>query len=1049
MGIFACATDLPDEILSEYDRLPETLDFNVDIKPILSDKCFACHGPDQNKLEADLRLDIEQIAKSAGATKSGRPAIFEGSLGSSELFHRIVSSESDHMMPPPESNLKLNHKEKAMLIKWIESGAEYQDHWAFTPIHKESIPAAEEAEHSNEIDRIIHDALTGAGLDFNPESDRSLLLRRLSFDLIGLPPTHEEIEKFLQDLEPNAYERQVRRLLASPHFGERMAVDWMDVARFADTHGYQSDRFRDMSPWRDWVIQSFNDNLRYDDFITWQLAGDLLPEPTKEQRLATAFLRLHPQNEEGGIVEEEFKAEYVSDRVNTVGTAFMGMTIACAKCHDHKYDPISQKEYYEFYSFFNNVNEAGQISFNGAMPVPTMLLTDEKADSIISFIQSEIAERENQFAITKKSAQSEFQSWLDGEAYQKIAFDYSQFKPIAHFTLDKHLHNRLNKNEIGEMKRTASNNELPTFIDGKLNQGLVLDGDAWLDLNGIGNFKRYDPFTVSLWVNIPESITDGVIFHKGSGAALFNFKGFHIALKNNQLELLMAAVAPYNAIIEHMTDPIPRGEWIHLSLRYDGRNSADGFSIFVNGVEKETTIEIDNLYKDITVFDGQKPVGLQFGARWRGKGIGGASIDDIHVFNTSIPTIKILELANKEKWNELISKQRTQVSAFDISLLKEYYFASQDTYQNQDTEILQLYRSVSDSIEDIKEVMVMEEMPEPRETFILERGQYDSPAEQVFPNTPHAILPFGEYPKNRLGLAEWLTDPQHPLTARVAVNRYWQLLFGEGLVKTAEDFGNQGTLPRNKELLDWLAADFRDNQWDVKALLTKIVMSQTYRQSSLPSQKAEEIDPANRLFSRGPSKRLNAEMLRDNMLLASELLNETIGGPSVFPYQPDGLWGMLSGGKYPQITEEDKYRRSLYTFWKRTVPHPTQATFDAPERSECIVRRQETNTPLQALALMNDQVYMEAARKMAAEIANGSSMESTFMKLTGRSPSEKEFQLLEDMYLKELDKFVEYPEKITAWLADNRSKVENDASLASYAVVISTIMNTDACITKR
>lgn len=1045
-----CGLDITEDIEFEIDQLPPTIDFNVHVKPILSDKCFACHGPDQNTVEADLRLDIESIAKSSGHTKSGKPAIVEGRLNRSELIHRIITADENEVMPPPESNLSLTNKEKALLIKWVDTGAEYQPHWAFSSLEKPALPDIIDVEVANEIDNFIAEKLLNSGLGFNAEADRSLLLRRLSFDLIGLPPTLSEISDFKADIDSNAYEKQIDRLLSSSHFGERMAVDWMDVARFADTHGYQSDRFRDMSPWRDWVIKSFNENLPYDTFITWQLAGDLFDDPTHDQSLATAFLRLHPQNEEGGIIEEEFKVEYVTDRVNTVGTAFMGLTVGCAKCHDHKYDPISQREYFELYSFFNNVNEAGQISFNGAMPVPTMLLTDEKTDSIITFIKSEIKENEIELLDIEEDLKSEFENWISAKSYKQISSGHLSNLPIAHFSLDNHLKNEIGKTVFGEMKRTSSNDETPVFTMGQFSKSLLLNGDAWLDLNVVGNFKRYDPFTICLWINIPEDITDGVIFHKGSGAALFNFKGFHIALKNNQLELLMAAVAPNNAIIEIVNDPIPREEWIQLTLRYDGKSSAKGFSLFMNGMEKETTVKIDNLYKDITVYNGADPVGLQFGARWRGKGIGGAKIDDIQVFDLALSKLEILKIANWEAWNNIVSKDKLDLSPVDLNLLREYFDMIQPAFKIKNEQLVQLQKSLSDTIEPIKEIMVMEEMAVPRQSYILDRGQYDSPTEAVYPNTPESILEFqSDYPKNRLGLAKWLTDPEHPLTARVAVNRYWQLIFGEGLVKTSEDFGNQGSLPKNKELLDYLAFYFIDSGWNVKSLLKKMLMSKTYRQSSIPSEKSNDIDPDNSLFSRGPSARLNAEMLRDNMLIASQLINDSIGGSSVFPYQPEGLWGMLAGGKYPKQTKKDKYRRSLYTFWKRTVPHPTQATFDAPERSECMVRRQETNTPLQALALMNDRVYIEAAQKIALDIVEESSLSQAFLSLTGRTPTDVECELLNKMYTQELNKFESEPEKISSWLTDLNTGSQNKASLASYAVVVSTIMNTDACIMKR
>ncbi len=1049
--VVACQPAIPDEILSEYNDLPEIISFDQHVKPILSDKCFACHGPDQNKLESELRLDIEDNAKSSLSTDASKRAISEGNLNRSEVYHRIISDEAELLMPPAESNLTLSPREKAILTRWIQDGAEYTPHWAFEAIQKPVIPTSGlDASVTNEIDYFILDKLQEAELTFNTPSKKSLLLRRLSFDLTGLPPSLEELDGFIDDSSQEAYEKQVDRLLASKHYGERMANDWMDVARFADTHGYQSDRYRDMSPWRDWVIKSFNENLSYADFVTWQLAGDLLDDPTQDQRLATGFLRLHQQNEEGGIVEEEFKVEYVTDRINTVGTAFMGLTVGCAKCHDHKYDPISQKEYFEMYSFFNNVKEAGQISFDGGMPVPTMLLTDSKTDSIISFINEEIEEIENQNKNENQKLISEANSWMLNHGYKPLSTQTFPKDIRAHFKLNKELTNAINSREVGEMKRAASADESPTFVEAKDKNGLLLDGDAWLDITPVGTYHRYNPFNVSLWITIPKNLTDGVIFHKGTGAALYNFKGVHLALKDNKLELMMAHLAPYNAIIEYAKTPIPRAQWIHLSLNYDGSSTAAGLSVYVNGIEQETDIDIDNLYKDIVRLEQGKPVGLQFGARWRGKGVGGAMIDDITVYDRSLTDIEILQLADNDKWISMASKDADKLTAVEKNLWQAYYISQHQETRQHNEAILQKHKERTDLVESLQEVMVMDEMPIARQSYILDRGQYDSPTEKVYPNTPIAVLPFKEsYKPNRLGFAQWLLDEDHPLTARVAVNRYWQLIFGEGLVITTEDFGNQGRLPKNKELLDWLALDLIENGWDINRLIKQIVMSTTYRQSSVPTETAIAADPNNDLYSRGPSGRLSAEMIRDNVLTASQLLIDSIGGPSVYPYQPDGLWGMLAGKTYPQPTEADQYRRSLYTIWKRTMPHPTQATFDAPERSECMVRRQETNTPLQALALMNDQIYLEASKKMATDILSGGSLQHVFTALTGRPPTHSENDMLTNMYTKELTKHKEHPEKISSWLSQETTTLDNRAELASYAVVISTIMNTDACIVKR
>ena len=1047
LGI-SCSPSIPDDIALEMSNLPKQLDFNADVKPILSDKCFVCHGPDENKLEADLRLDIESLAKERGA-------IVSGSLRRSGTFHRIIAEEEDQVMPPPKSNLVLTNKEKGILIKWIEDGAEYKDHWAFSGVAEVEVPSIADASLAvNEIDHFVLDKLSNYDLSLSKEADKAMLLRRVSFDLTGLPPSLEDIEAFVSDDAEDAYEKQVDKLLASKSYGERMATDWLDVARFADTHGYQSDRYRDMSPWRDWVIKTFNENLPYDDFITWQLAGDLLDNPTREQLIATAFLRLHPQNEEGGIVEEEFRVEYVTDRVNTVGTALMGMTVGCAKCHDHKYDPISQKEYFELFSFFDNIKEAGQISFDGAMPVPTIQLTDAKTDSIVAFIDNEIEQKEEVHINNLATGESQFEEWLASEKYIPLSKSKRPGGIRAHFDLDDNLRNSVNKKELGKMERVSSGEELPVFVSGKEGSGLKLDGDAWLNLYPVGTYDKADDFNIGLWVNIPTDIKDGVIFHKGDGAALYNFKGLHLALKDDRLEILLACTVPYNAIIEYAKEDIPRDQWIHLSMNYDGSGISDGLSAYLNGKELATDVAEDNLYKDIVIKKGKDVAGIQIGARWRGKGIGGAMVDEFTVYDRSLSSLEILQIGDHEKWKSIVAKGNKELTTQEIELLKDHFTTNILKHTDPIKEELQaLRREKNQLLDTIQELMVMDEMSTPRKSFILDRGQYDSPSEEVFPNTPAAILGYNtDAPRERLGFAKWLLHEDHPLTARVAVNRYWQLFFGEGLVKTAEDFGNQGSLPKNKELLDWLGQEFRASGWDIKAIIKKIVMSATYRQRSIGDKSIIEMDPDNNLFARGPSGRLSAEMIRDNVLATTGLLVDKVGGPSVYPYQPEGLWSMMSGRKYKVAEGDDRYRRSMYTIWKRTVPHPTQATFDAPERSECTVRRQETNTPLQALALMNDLVYLDGAKKMAYDVAMDGSIEEAFTKLTGRKPVASEQKVLDEMYQMEYQKFKANENKIASWLpemADIEIDKLDKARIASNAVVISTIMNTDATIVKR
>ena len=1058
--LFSCQPDLPEEVAVAYEKLPEALDFNVHVKPILSDKCYLCHGPDKASQKAGLQLDIAEAAYNELPESPGKFAIKPGSLKKSEVFHRILAEDEEVVMPPSESNLKLSDYEKAVIIKWIEEGAEYKPHWAFIPAEKQNPPETKFADWAkNPIDQFVGKRLEEESLTPATSAPKEILLRRLSLDLTGLPPSIAEIESFKNDDSPEAYEKQVDRLLASKHYGEKMAADWMDLARFADTHGYSVDRYRDMSPWRDWVIKSFNKNMPYDQFITWQLAGDLLPNATKEQRLATGFNRLHPQNMEGGIVEEEFKVEYVLDRVNTAGTAFMGLTLGCARCHDHKYDPISQKEYFEMSSFFNNVNEAGQISWDNALPVPTMLWPTEKQEKLLALLEKNVKEKEQAKEEIAEEESTAFQRWLEAEKYQQLAQSKNLKGMLALFNFDGNsLSNKINPSQQGKMKRQSSNKELPEFTKGAEKEGLLLNGDTWFDCAKIGMFKRSEPFSVGIEVNIPKSVKDGVIFHRGSGAALYNFKGFHLALKDNRMQLLMAHTAPDNAIIEYAED-IPRDEWVQLTVTYDGSSKADGYKLFVNGEEAFTEVVVDNLYKDIVFYEGTLGgiPGIQIGARYRGQGIGGAKVDDITIFDRMLTPLEVLQLAKSSAFNQITEKTKEQLTKQEIEWLFEYYLHQQSAPYNSALQTLEIARTEqAESLNQVQEVMVMKEMPEPRKTYLLERGQYDAHGEEVFPNTPESVLPMPEaLPKNRLGFAQWLTHKEHPLTARVAVNRYWQNLFGRGLVNTTEDFGNQGELPSHRELLDWLAVSFRESGWDVKALMKSMVMSATYRQNSKTSKKLRERDPHNILLARGPTVRLSSEMLRDNALSASGLLNRKIGGKSVKPYQPAGLW-VMNSSKYVRDTGDKLYRRSLYTFWKRTVPHPTLSTFDQPERSECTVRRQKTNTPLQALVLLNDPAFVEACRVMGETITKHASPEAgiknIYTKLTAQELKPQELEVLLKLQKAEYEKFKQHPEKSIGWLNTGEYRVNvslDQALVAANTVVASTILNSDASITKR
>lgn len=738
--------------------LPEVVDYNFHIKPILSDNCYTCHGPDAGQRKAGLRLDLEEVALSELSESPGEYALVPGKPMSSIAYLRIISDDPAQLMPPPDSKLKLKAHEKELIRKWIKQGAEFEKHWAFIAPVKAEVPDNELMWGNNEVDAFILKKLEENGLQPSPRARPAVLLRRIALALTGLPPTPEQLQKLENDTSGKALSDLVDTFLASPAYGERMAQKWLDVARYADSHGYQDDSYRTMWPWRDWVINAFNKNLPYDEFLTWQLAGDLLPDATKEQILATGFNRNHPITQEGGVIQEEYRSNYVVDRTNTLGKGILGITLECAKCHDHKYDAISQKNYFEMYAFFNQVDEKG--------------------------LQMDAVQAKNQ----KYFADAPFMELTDAE-------------------------------------------------------------------------------------------TEGVL-------------------------------------------------------------------------------------------------------------------------------------------NFINKKQGESVN-----------------------------------------VMVMNDSA-PKTTYILNRGEYDQPTDSVSPGTPEEIYPFSnDLPKNRLGLAKWVTSNENPLTARVFVNRSWSMLFGKGLVETEEDFGVQGSLPTHPELLDWLSRDFMDNGWDIHHLLKKIVLSATYQQSSDMRPELEKADPENILWARAPRFRMTGEMIRDYILASSGLLNREIGGPSVKPYQPEGLWEETNAGgdrgiltSYVPDSGADLYRRSLYTFWKRTLPPPSMTIFDAPSRDFSEVRRQKTNTPLQALVLQNDVQVLEAARVLAERtIATETArpVEEVFRRILLRSPKQVELQTLNDYYQDALDMYLENTadaEKLVA-VGEYEQLGTDPARTAALMLTAQVIYNLDETIT--
>ena len=1079
--------DIPAEVAVHVDKLPETIDYNLHIKPILSDRCFKCHGPDKSKVEAGL-----QLTNSQGATeklKSGNYAIVGGNINKSELVKRILSNDPEQIMPSPKSHLELSNEEKALLVKWVQQGGEYKEHWAFTKIENPDVPDIQEVKWvKNPIDNFVLAKLEEKKIKHSIPADKATLLRRVSMDITGLPPTINELDDFLKDNSPKAYENVVDKLLKSPHYGEKIGVDWLDLGRYADSHGYQDDGMRNVYPWRDWVIEAFNKNLPYDKFVTYQLAGDLLPNATREQKLATCFLRNHPQTQEGGVVDEEYRTEYVIDRVGMFGKAFLGLTVECARCHDHKYDPIAQKEFYQLSAFFNNNNETGIIPYNGEAS-PTVMIPSPEVEKKLAFIKAKIAPYERAIQPYQPVYQQGFEKWILEAQKNPVKYAMSNKNLIAHFPFERNVlqkitkHDEKLKKDIKVWEKNASGypnlvvdsvngyisgdwDRRPKYIKGKIHNGLLLRGDCGIDFHKSLDFERNQPFSISLWINPLKNGQYGPIFG-GDNGEFEGFRGYRCRLlKDGTVQVNLSYVFPSNCIEIITTDKISYRKWQNLALTYDGSSKASGVKIFLNGLEMKTNIQTDNLTKSIN--HGEKKthwsdltfmIGKEFHET-----LENFAIDELKVYSRQLAPIEIQSISkNSEQVSSILKTPRKDWTATQQHQLFDYYRLNYDPYFDSYSQSLKKLRGIeTEVITDVKEVMTMSERVNLRKTFILNRGAYDALGEEVSYGVINRILPFDDkFSRNRVGLAQWLLDERNPLFTRVAVNRFWQNYFGFGLTKTSDDFGNQGEMPSHPELLDWLASQFRTSGWDVKAMQKLIVMSATYQQSSEKRKDLMEMDSENRLLARGASYRYTHEQIRDAVLAGSGLLIEKIGGPSVFPYQPAGIWEALATRNlvsYKQNHGDSLYRRGMYTVWKRSSPPPSAITFDAPERYFCVIKRQKTSTPLQSLVMMNDPQYNEAARKLAERMMRegGTTEEAritlAYKAMVSRYPRPQEISILKQMYQEELSDIQKRPNRVKELLSVGESPIDktlNQKELAANTVLAMTLINFDGTVIKR
>ena len=1023
--------------------------YDRDIRPILSDKCFHCHGPDAGSREADLRLDTRE-GLTAKVVVAGHP-------DKSELVRRILSTDDDERMPPPDSKITLTPDQKDLLRRWVAEGAKVAEHWSFQPLpDKVAVPAVHDETWSHgPLDRFVLARLEADKLQPTKRADALRLLRRVTLDLTGLPLTADECREFEKDAAVNfdtAYAQAIDRLLTSPAYGEHMAVGWLDAARYADSYGYQSDQLNTQWPYRDWVVQALNANMPYDKFVTNQLAGDLVDHATRDQKLATAFNRLHRLTAEGGSIAEEWMAENASDRVHTFGTAMLGLTVECARCHDHKYDPITARDYYSLTAFFNSIDENGMYDRYEKVPSPSLLLPTPEQEATLATSRNKVAESEQALRKAVTTPNTQLAAWL---AKPTIERDRNL---TGYYTFDGDLAHI--RNEAPSGKGEANAGGLPA-VAGRHEKAVRFDGDRGVDIPEVFTGDRWNEFTLDFWMRDTARNPKPVVIVQRSYGTDVGFNGFDLMLEDGLLSARLYRVWPGNAIGVRTKTPIAKDQWQHVAVTYDGSSTAAGLKLYLDGQPLEVEIVRDHLQKRVMV-----PIfgngHLTLGQRFRDRGFKDGEIDELRVYDRALTKLEVADRHDGTSFAAAASNPAAHPS--DLAAV---YFSAVDDEARKSSQSLQDARHQFVEAEDAAfEVPVMEEMREPRATFILARGRYDAPktdANRVDRDTFASLLiPFPkDAPRNRLGLARWLTAPNHPLTARVFVNRVWSRFFGRGLVATPENFGLQGALPTHPELLDWLARDFVDHGWDIKRLCRVIALSATYQQDSRCTAALRERDPENDLLARGPSHRLSAEQIRDLALSSSGLLDRRMGGPPVSPYQPGGdLWreSNTMSPAYQQSTGRDLYRRSLYSVWKRTTPLPNMMAFDAPSREVCSVARSRTNTPLQALVLLNDVQFIEAARALATSVAQSGrplaeQIDEAFLRLAGRHPDPTEKNLLVDLYNEQAalfaDKSQQNAEAFTK-LGDTKldPKVK-PAEVAAMTVVCQAILNLDATIYER
>ncbi len=1024
----------------------ERLEYNRDIRPILTENCFACHGPDSAARKANLRLDVREEAVKLEAIVPGHP-------DKSGLVERIFSDEPSQFMPPPKSHKKLTAAQKDTLRRWIADGAEYQPHWAFIPPRRPALPAVKDAAWvRNPVDRFILAELEKRGLRPAPEADRRTLARRLSLDLTGLPPAPAVVEKFVHDQAADAYERFVDQLLKSPHWGEHRGRYWLDAARYADTHGIHFDNFREMWSYRDWVIGAFNRNLPFDRFTVEQLAGDLLPNPTLDQRVATGFNRCNITTNEGGIIDEEYLVLYTRDRTETAAQVWLGLSAGCAVCHDHKFDPLSQREFYELAAIFNNTTQNAKDG--NIKDTPPVLIVPRTEDGVRwEETTKALADLRRKADGRKQAARPAFDQWLatarPGPLHAETPHDGLHF----HALLAEGSGSTVTVAVNGQQQQVTLAKP-PTWQAGHVAASAfrVAPG-AVVEVEQVGDFEKDQPFSVGAWVRVPRRNTTGAVVARVDDRA--GFRGWDLWLEGDRLTMHLVHKFPEDALKVLGQTQLQPNQWYHLFATYDGSGKAAGVRLYVNGVPEPTRAQEDRLKSSV-----RTDVPFKVGQRHTSGQIPTLTVQDVRLYGRHLDGVEVERLAKTTRAAWLAAQPAAKRSDAERAELLDWWLVARDgPYREMAGRINALQQEEAAMRARGTIAHVMQERPREGMAHVLFRGDYDKRRDPVKPGTPRFLPPLPGYlPPNRLGFAHWLLQGENPLTTRVTVNRFWQEVFGTGLVRTSGDFGVAGELPSHPELLDWLAVEFREAGWDMKRFFKMLVMSATYRQAAVATLQKREKDPRNRWLSRGPRFRMDGEMIRDYALATSGLLVPKLGGPSVRPYQPEGVWeavAMIGSNtrNYQRDSGESLYRRSLYTFWKRSAPPASMEIFNAPNRETCAVRRERTNTPLQALVTLNDMQFVEAARHLAETVlkAQGDSLDALARRLLARPFRTEELAVVRDSLAELLAHYKTHPEDAKKLIAVGESKADPNvdaATLAAWTMLVNELMNLDEVLNK-